>query len=479
MNLGNAFDNAVSGLQASARGVGVTSSNIANALVEGYAPRRLTLAAQTGGGGVLVAGISRQADPMLAGLFRQATAEQAGTTPRAAFLNQIEQAFGLPGDSASLSGRVAAFEAAIIDAADRPDLEYRLGTVAQSARALVQQINGLERQLQEQRLQADRAIATEVEALNAGLEQVARLNAEIVKTRGAGAVMLDLVEERERVMASLSETVPIRVLTQSDGRVALFSATGHMLLEGTQPVRFGFVPSPSMTAGMHLDNGSLSGLTADGQPVSMAGGGPLAGGRLAAQFAIRDTDAPQIQAMLDGLAAELINRFQAPGTDPSLPPGSAGLFTDAGAPLGGPALTGLAGRLMLDAVGSTQGAGDLWRLRDGLGAAAPGSVGDPAQLLRWLDALEEPRAAGPGLSARSFAEHVAHGVSDLSMVRQQAENLSRVSQARHDTLYSAMRAGGVDTDTELQTLLTLEKAYAANARVLQVTDDLLRRLMEI
>ena len=38
---------------------------------------------------------------------------------------------------------------------------------------------------------------------------------------------------------------------------------------------------------------------------------------------------------------------------------------------------------------------------------------------------------------------------------------------------------GVDSDREMSDLLLVEQAYAANARVLQTVDGLLRRLLEI
>jgi len=36
---------------------------------------------------------------------------------------------------------------------------------------------------------------------------------------------------------------------------------------------------------------------------------------------------------------------------------------------------------------------------------------------------------------------------------------------------------GVDTDQEMQTLLIVEQAYAANARVLQTADELIQTLI--
>ena len=38
---------------------------------------------------------------------------------------------------------------------------------------------------------------------------------------------------------------------------------------------------------------------------------------------------------------------------------------------------------------------------------------------------------------------------------------------------------GVDTDAELQTLLVLEKAYAANAKIIETADELLDALLRI
>ena len=38
---------------------------------------------------------------------------------------------------------------------------------------------------------------------------------------------------------------------------------------------------------------------------------------------------------------------------------------------------------------------------------------------------------------------------------------------------------GVDTDQELSRLLQVEQAYSANARVVQVVDDLFQRLLQI
>lgn len=481
MTLSHSISNALSGLQASARGVQVASSNVANAMVEGYAPRRLALVSAAGaaGGGVRITGIHRQDDPALAGMLRQSGAERAAAGTEIAFWDRLATAMGEPGDGNGIVARITAFESALVEAADRPDLDYLHASAAHAADSLAGALNHASTDIQSQRQEADAAIARDVEALNRGLNEVARLNTDILRRQAVGDPALDLVEKREMLVTELSEIVPMREQTRPDGRLALYTAGGQMLLDGSVPMKVGFQPAGTITAGMSLADGQLSGLTLDGRPVPSGPQAPMGGGRLGAQFAIRDSHAPKAQEQLDQLAADLIARYADPATDPTLPPGEPGLFTDDGAAPGSPPAPGLAGRVEINAVLTPAGGGEYWRLRDGLGAAAPGAVGDPAQLMRLLDAIETPLPATPGGTANSLAGHAGQTIGSIGQSRHAAEMREGFALSRHDTLFEQMLAGGVDTDGELQRLMTLEKAYAANARVMQVADDLLRRLMEI
>jgi flagellar hook-associated protein 1 FlgK len=40
-------------------------------------------------------------------------------------------------------------------------------------------------------------------------------------------------------------------------------------------------------------------------------------------------------------------------------------------------------------------------------------------------------------------------------------------------------AGGVDTDREMEMLLEIEQGYAANARIIQSVDEMLKQLLEM
>ncbi|MEZ5917889.1 MAG: flagellar basal body rod C-terminal domain-containing protein [Parvularculaceae bacterium] len=58
-----------------------------------------------------------------------------------------------------------------------------------------------------------------------------------------------------------------------------------------------------------------------------------------------------------------------------------------------------------------------------------------------------------------------------------------MAQLRHalaTTLQEAeLSRTGVDTDRELQNLLLIEQAYAANARVIEVASQMIQRLLEL
>ena len=115
----------------------------------------------------------------------------------------------------------------------------------------------------------------------------------------------------------ISRIIPLREVPRGNGQVALFSAGGAVLLDGS-PATLGFVPAGMIVPGMTQGSGALSGLTINGKPVAKGEGGAVSGGSLAGHFAVRDDLGPQAQARLDALARDLTERFSDPALDASL-----------------------------------------------------------------------------------------------------------------------------------------------------------------
>jgi flagellar hook-associated protein 1 len=481
MTLSIALGNAGSGLAATARAVQIASGNVANAQTPGYAPRHLQLTAAlpgAQGAGVRVNGDIRLIDPALDGLLRTSGAARAEADTRLAFWTGVEGAFGLPEAPGSLAGALARLSSALIAAAERPDLDSRLAAVERAAADLAHGIGRIEAEIQDQRRTADAGIARDARALDDGLARLHRQNLDIAALRARGQSTLDLEDARDLLLAELSEIVPLRSHARPDGQWLVFTEGGQVLLD-LQPVRIGFQPVPALGAGMTRGAGDLSGLTVNGREVEVGQGGPMAGGRLSAGFALRDVDAPAVQAALDQIAANLVARFEDQATDPSRPPGAPGLFTDQGLALAVQPAPGLAGRLALNALVSPGSGGSLQALRDGLGAPLPGPPGNGAQIGRLLAALDRPLAVTPGAPLRSMAAEIDATLSTVGQSRLAAADRATYAASIETGLRDRQRAGGVDIDAEMRRLLELEIAYAANARVLRVVDEMLKRLLEI
>lgn len=484
MSITGALTNAMTGLRAAGRGAELISSNISNALTPGYARRVLSLSSSAVGdyGGVRIDGITRIVDQALVADRRLAHAEEGQARIAADFFARIEGLLGTPDNPTSLTARLAGFENALITAASRPDAPERLSGAAVSARGVVEALRAASDGIQSARQSADRTISNQVDELNAALQQVADLNSQITALQVQGGDIATLHDLRQQVVDRIGELVPVREARRDNGQIALYSVGGAVLVDGT-PATLGFTPSNVVTPYMTLAGGTLSGLTLNGQPLRTdSERGALHGGLLGAQFALRDEQGVAAQMQLDAVARDLIERYQGAAVDPTLAPGDPGLFTDAGAAFDPLDEVGISTRISLNAAADPDQGGAAWRLRDGLNAAAQGDVGD-ASLLQGLGAaLRAPRVplsggfGGGAFSAVNLATTLA---SDLAGSRNVTEQKLSYAAARLTELTERQLADGVDSDAEIQRLMLVEKAYAANARVIETVDEMLQIIMRL
>ena len=482
MSISGALSNARTGLTAAARAAEVVSANVANALTPGYGRRELELSAQSLGGngtGVRIEGIRRTVDQPIIAERRLADAGLADQAARADFLARIEQAIGTPDDPRSLTGRINALEASLIQAASRPDSLPRLQETLDAASALAGALNAASDTVQAQRMEADREIARQVERLNKGLENIALLNRKITTQLGAGRDATALMDQRQQEVDRIASIVPLREVPRDRGQIALYTPGGAILLDGA-PATLSFTPAGVIVPEMSVASGALSEVSLNGRILPAGEGGPLAGGNLGALFYIRDNLAIDAQGRLDALARDLVERFADPATDPTLGPTDPGLLTDAGSIFDPANELGLSGRITVNPLADPRAGGTLLKLRDGLGAAPASAPGDATRLLALADALTASR-----VPASTTISNVARSASGLSSdvasffgnLRLSAEADQSFASALADGLRETELQGGVDSDFEMQQLLLVEQAFSANARVISTIDDLIQTLL--
>lgn len=484
MSIARALGNALTGLTATARGTEAVAANLANASTPGYARRDMAVSAQTAGGnagGVRIDGVTRAVNASILSESRLAEAARADAATRLNFATVIENAIGIAGNAGSLGSALSDFRAALGSAASRPDDEIRLTQAVDKARSLARQLNTVSDQVQAARSAADQAIAADVASLNTSLAQVADLNRKIAILEADGSDPSSLYDQRQAIIGDIAKIVPVQEVTRPAGAVALFTAEGAVLLDGKIPAEFAFAAAGQVTAGQTV-GAPLALLTQNGIDLTQAQMRLYSGGRLAANFAIRDQLAPAAQTLLDDLALDLHNRLADPAVDPTLTTVAAGLFTDAGALAVPAGKIGLAGRIAVNpAVVAAEG-GDAWRLRSGIDAVAPGAVGDATLLLALSGALDDTRAA-PGATGFSgnatLAGRLGVVETQISTMRVNAQSEAAIRNGQADTIATRFLADGVDSDAEMQKLLKYEQAYAANARVIQAIQAMMDQILEI
>jgi flagellar hook-associated protein 1 FlgK len=482
MSITSALSNAFTGLSAASRTAEVISNNVANSMTEGYSRKTVDLAARSvagNGAGVRVAGMQRAADPQATADRRQLDAQAGEAGVLSGARDRLSAIWGTPGTATSLPSRASAMEIALRDLADSPESTSLQSRAVSASRDLTRTVQSISTETARVRVDADASIARQVNIVNSSLREIEQLNREIQVRSASGGDLTSLEDQRQQLIDQVSSLIPIKTYPRGGNQVAVYAKGGGALLDG-KAFELGFTPTGVITQDMTIGSGALSGITLNGVDVEIGqGGGLLDGGALTANFEVRDVIAPAEGARIDAYAVDLVTRFQDSAVDTTLAPGDPGLFTIGGLVADPLAPEGAASLLTLNAAVDPAQGGDAWRLRDGMNAATEGAAGNDVILRNFLSALSDPRAPSADAGVGGLYGSSALAAELSSIAASGASQAQAALEARETQLELAttteMAAMGVDTDQELAHLLLVEQAYAANARVLETVDTLLKR----
>lgn len=457
MSLAAALGQSRAGLSAVAVWAEATSSNIANADRPDYV--RADVRRNVGrDGGLTGAHVARARSDALDAMLRTSSAREARQEAIAGGLALYAARLGQPGDPGTLGAELADLEAAFARLALAPEQAGRQRAALDAAEGFAGTLRGVSDALDEAEARLRDRVTASVAELNAGLRRVAADLEERGRADADGAPDAAIAAE----LGALAALADVRLDANGAGPATLHTPFGAILSEGGDAATVRF-------------DAATGRLLADGLAgeVEITPGAPgargFAEGRLAGEIEMLREILPRMRAQLDQLAGGLVAAFEA--SDGSLGPGDAGLFTDAGAPLGAGVTEGLAGRIAVNDLARPEAGGAAWRLRDGLGAIAPGPAGASAQAAAFADALGAARLFDPaaGLADQAtLLDYAGALVTGQAGAWIGAEDRRDAFAARGATLAAARDAVvGVDLDAELQTLLRIEQSYAANSRVIQ------------
>ncbi len=433
----------ISGVNTARRAMEVVSENIANVNTEGYSRRRVeqavvgrlapmaTEAPREIEAGVKVAGVNRMRDSILDSSYRSQAAGVSGAELRAEVAARAEEVMG-PLDSGlqdAMGDFWAAWErlsAGPQDLAARQEVLSAGRRVATSLRAASQQVFALQDQV-------DARSGNVVRQLNGHATQLAELNRQIGDAVFRGSAPNDLLDERDMLLDKISRLSTITAVESEHGVVNVYIGS-FPLVDGIQAQEMVQPPSGGPVWGIN------------GFPVDLSG-------ELAAGYEAQTVTLPTVQAALDEIAhvlREVVNQQHQAGVDLQ---GNAGQAFFVGGGAADIEVAALSAEHI--AAGATAASADNANalIVARLGKQNLGVLGNVDTLLATLNGKLGENAAASEQMARVLSTSLA---------------------SLDDQRQSQM---GVNLDEELSDLVRYQRAYEASARVMQIADEMLDRLI--
>ena len=331
MGLSITLANALTGMKTTQDGLTVLSRNVANSGSAGYHRQSVILKDMNGGSGTYASfvGVDRAFVSSLERAYVREVSASGYADVRNTFLERLEVAFGKPGDANSLDTLLQGFSNSLQALAVSPEDYATRATTITSAQTLAQQLNTLSSTVQELRQETEIQISAEVDTLNQSLKSLKQINDRLSDYSLDEASRLSVLDERDRLVAKISEIVDAQTVYRQDGSVAMMTRSGLGLLD-QGATTFSFEPAGSLSANSlySIDDaqngvGVLTAYTPSGLKLDVLDQNIIQSGRLSGLVDLRDNTLVQTQAQLDSIAAALslaLNTDATGGTAVAGPP---------------------------------------------------------------------------------------------------------------------------------------------------------------
>ncbi|MDP5350511.1 MAG: flagellar hook-associated protein FlgK, partial [Paracoccaceae bacterium] len=455
MSITNAFISSRSGLAATAAWSEVTSNNIANADRADYVRRGILLTSGPTGAGVQVEGLRREVDGALDRMHRQEMSRTATQDAIADGLKVHAALLGEPGDPLSIQGRISALQSRLDELSNDPAQPGLQRAALDAAASVASTLNTTSGRLTETAVNTREGIVSDLSMLNRLLSETAEINRQITLREPGTRDSAALEDTLAAKLDEMAQIVDLRVQRQPDGGIVIYTAGGTPLLEGRN------VNTVTFSAA----DGRLFAGDAEITP-GVPGARGFEDGRLAGRIALLNDVLPRMQTQLDEAARMLVESFTS--ADTTLTPGDPGLFTDDGAAFDPLAASGLAARITINEGVRGPGGDTLGRMRDGIGATAPGPQSDSTRIEAMIGSFSTVYALSPeaGLGAQGrLSDFVPAMIADQKVSYGSAQNRAESLRAGAQVLETT-RLGfqGVNIDDELQQLMAAAQAELGKER---------------
>lgn len=294
-----------------------TGHNIANAGVQGYSRQTVNVATAGGvntgagyiGRGVDVQSVTRAHDVYLT---REAAATQsvaAMDASRMDALRRLEEVF-TPGEL-GIGHAAGQFLNSMVDLASRPTDDATRQVVLARASEVADRFANASQRMDAIQDDVESALGDAVRRVNALAESIAQVNLQVIGMRGDTQAPLDLLDQRDQLIAELSGKLSLSTVMGDDGAVSVFVAGGRPLVMGGQIRELSVMADPDdpRRSALAMQEGDASRLIETAF---------LAGGEMAGLLRFQNEDLARGRALLGQMASALtgvVNAQQSFGLD--------------------------------------------------------------------------------------------------------------------------------------------------------------------
>lgn len=249
--MSNLINTALSGINAASAALNTTGNNISNYSVAGYS-RQTTILAQANstlsgtnyyGNGVSVASVNREYDAFITNQLRSASTMSSAMTTQYSQLSNIDDMFS--STTNTLSTNMQDFFSSIQTLVSNADDPSARQAVLGQASGLVNQFQVTDTYLKNLDTSLNTSVTSTVDQINGYAKQIANVNQQIAKLKGAGdgSAPNALLDQRDQLVSSLNQLVGVSVSQQDGGSYNISIGNGISLVQGDSYNKLAAVPS--------------------------------------------------------------------------------------------------------------------------------------------------------------------------------------------------------------------------------------------
>lgn len=231
---------ALTGLMAFQRSMQTISNNVANVNTEGYSRQNTNLETATTtftdgnyiGNGVNVSNVTRSYDQFISNNIRTSASALGDADRFQTMTKQVDNLMANP-ETGMANAMKSFFKATNAVASDPTSIPSRQVMLTEAS-TLATQFSSVSSQLENLRAQNNAYMQTNIDSINNYTQNIADLNSKIAAvTKGGGTKFPnELLDQRDQLLAKLSENIDVSTLTRADGSVDVFVGQGQALISG-------------------------------------------------------------------------------------------------------------------------------------------------------------------------------------------------------------------------------------------------------